>query len=357
MLDFESCWKAVAARDRAAEGMFLYGVQTVGVYCRPGCPSRRPRRENAVFFADAAEAEAAGFRPCKRCRPTEAAADARQRRAVEKACRLIAAAERTPTLAELAREVGIARHHFHRLFRRFTGTTPRDYARTVKRNRLAVRLDEGVPVTEAIYAAGYGSPSRVYESADALGMTPATRRRGGRGETIRFAVAGCALGKLLVAATDRGICAVELGDDAAALVGDLRRAFSAAEVVEDEAVLRERIGAILRFIDHPGALPDLPLDIRGTAFQAQVWRALQRIPAGETVSYAALAARLGRPKAARGVARACADNRIALLVPCHRVVGGDGALRGYRWGVERKRALIERERAAGGDETKRRDGT
>jgi AraC family transcriptional regulator of adaptative response/methylated-DNA-[protein]-cysteine methyltransferase len=347
MLDLESCWTAVANRDRGADGKFLYGVKTVGVYCRPGCPSRRPNRENAVFFADAAAAEKAGYRPCKRCRPAEPAPDARQRQAVEKACRIIRDSDTPPALAALAREVGFSPYHFHRLFRRIVGTTPRDYAQAQRLGRLAGRLDDGDAVSDAIYAAGFGSSARAYDAAPAgLGMTPGAWRKGGAGETIRFATARCALGWALIAATARGICATALGDDRAMHAAELRRRFPAATLVEDAAALRPWADAFVRFVDRPDShAPDLPLDIAGTAFQARVWRALRGIPAGETMSYAAIAEAIGQPTASRAVARACATNPIAVLVPCHRVIGRDGALTGYRWGIERKKKLLQHEAA------------
>ena len=347
MLDTESCWTAVVNRDRGADGKFLYGVKTVGVYCRPGCPSRRPNRENAVFFADAAAAEKAGYRPCKRCRPTDSAADAHHRRAVEKACRLIRSSDMPPTLAALAREVAISPHHFHRLFRRITGVTPRDWAQAQRLGKLGQRLDAGEDVSDAIYAAGFGASARAYDAAPAgLGMTPGARRKGGQGETIRFTTVRCVLGRALIAATTRGVCAAALGDDAATLKAELRGRFPAATLVEDGAALRQWADAFVRFIARPDAAPDLPLDIRGTAFQARVWRELRRIPPGTTVSYSAIADAIGQPTASRAVARACATNPVAVLVPCHRVIGSDGALTGYRWGVERKQKLLKREAAA-----------
>jgi AraC family transcriptional regulator of adaptative response/methylated-DNA-[protein]-cysteine methyltransferase len=345
MPDPESCWQAVAARDRSADGRFLYGVRTVGVYCRPGCPSRLPRRENTLFFADARAARAAGFRPCKRCRPDQPTADAHHRQAVETACRMIRAAERPPTLAGLACAVGMSPHHFHRLFRRLTGVTPRDYARAQRLRRFGAGLDGGAPVSDAVYAAGYGSSSRAYADSDRLGMSPATRRRGGTGETIRYAVAPSPLGTVLLAATARGVCAVELGEDADALAATLRAHFPAARIVADPA-LSPWLDALVGYLDAPGRLPDLPLDLRGTAFQAQVWRALRQIPPGDTLSYGAIAAGLGRPGAARAVGTACAGNRIAVLVPCHRAVRADGGPGGYRWGIARKKALLAGEAAA-----------
>ncbi len=347
MLNTEQCWSALVARDGAADGTFFYGVRTTGVYCRPNCTSRLPKRDNVAFFATTGEAEAAGFRPCKRCRPTEPSAIAHHLAAVEKACRIIRLSETTPSLADLADAVGVSRFHFHRVFKQITGATPRDYARTHRLGRFAETLAAGEPVADAIYAAGYGSSSRAYEAAPAgLGMTPGARRKGGQGESIRYATLETPLGWVLVAATERGICAVELGDEPKGLVSDLEARFPAAAVAADGGALRDWAEQIVRFITAPGQILDLPLDIQGTAFQARVWRALQRIPLGHTASYAELAAALGQPNAVRAVARACASNRLALVVPCHRAVGSDGELRGYRWGVERKRALLAREREA-----------
>ena len=306
MLDLEACWTAVKSRDATADGSFVYGVRTTGVYCRPGCTSRLPLRRNTVFFETTAAAEEAGLRACKRCRPTDVSAASRHVAAVEKACTLLRTSETMPSLGELADAACISRFHFHRVFKQITGVTPRDYARSHRLGRLGEKLDSGQPITASIYAAGFGSSSRAYEAAPAgLGMTPGTRRRGGSGETIRFVTVATPLGWALVAATGRGIC-----------------------------------------MTAPEQNLDLPLDIRGTAFQARVWRALQKIPLGKTASYTEIAARLGQPKAVRAVAQACAANKLALVVPCHRVIRSDGELGGYRWGLERKRALLARERAA-----------
>ncbi len=345
MLNPDQCWQAVIARDASPAPHFFFGVRTTGIYCRPGCASRLPRRENSLFFPSAAAAETAGFRPCKRCRPADPTADAHHVVAVEKACRIIETSDKAPALAELAAAVGISRVHFHRLFRQITGTTPRDFARTHRLARFAAELDGGEGVATATYAAGFGASSRAYEAAQTgLGMTPGTRRRKGRGETIRFATTTTTLGILLVAATARGICAVEFGDTPDALGADFRQRFAAANVAEDRGELLEWAERVAAYVDCPDHPPDLPLDIKGTAFQARVWRALQRIPAGETLSYARLAEHLGQPMAVRAVGSACARNPIGILVPCHRAVGSDGSLRGYRWGIERKRALLERER-------------
>ena len=347
MLDFEQCWTALERRDAAAADKFLYGVRTTGVYCRPGCTSRLPLRRNTVFFETIAEAEAAGLRPCKRCRPTEASAASRHLAAIEKACALLRTSETIPSLGELADAACISRFHFHRVFKQITGVTPRDYARSHRLGRLGEKLDAGQPITASIYASGFGSSSRAYEAAPAgLGMTPGRRRRGGSGETIRFVTVATALGWALVAATERGICMTALGDDRDSLAGSLRQRFPSAEVIAEDAGLKQWADRIVRFITAPEQNLDLPLDIRGTAFQARVWRALQKIPLGKTASYTEIAAALGQPKAVRAVAAACAANKLALLVPCHRIVRRDGDLAGYRWGIDRKRALLNAENAA-----------
>ena len=347
MLDFDQCWAALERRDVSAAGSFFYGVRTTGVYCRPGCTSRLPLRKNTMFFETQAEAEAAGLRPCKRCRPADGSAASRHLAAIEKACALLRKSDTMPTLSELADAAGISPFHFHRVFKQITGATPRDYARTHQLGRFAEKLDAGEPVTEAIYASGFGSSSRAYEAASAgLGMTPGIRRRGGDGQRIRFATVETPLGWALVAATERGICMTALADDRESLTAALRQRFPAAEVIADNAGLKDWADRIVQFITEPDRNLDLPLDIRGTAFQARVWRALQKIPLGKTASYTEIAAALGQPKAVRAVAQACAANKLALLVPCHRVIRSDGDLGGYRWGVERKRALLAKERAA-----------
>ncbi|HEV8679697.1 MAG TPA: bifunctional DNA-binding transcriptional regulator/O6-methylguanine-DNA methyltransferase Ada [Stellaceae bacterium] len=347
MLNPEQCWTALASRGAASDGAFVYAVRTTGVYCRPGCASRLPRRENVAFYADPAAAEAAGFRPCKRCRPNEASAGERHVTAIGRACALIRARDTLPSLAELADAAGISRFHFHRLFKQITGATPREWGKAHRLDRFAARLEAGEPVAEAVYAAGFGASSRAYEAApNGLGMTPGARRHGGRGETIRFTTVRTALGWALVAATKRGICMTALGDERGPLEAELRRRFPAALIWPADAELTGWAEQIVRFVTRPDGQPDLPLDIRGTAFQAQVWRALQKIPPGQTATYREIAAALGRPQAVRAVAQACAGNKLAMLVPCHRVVRSDGALAGYRWGIERKRALLAREREA-----------
>ncbi len=347
MLDLEECWRAVENRDASADGRFFYGVRTTGVYCRPGCASRRPLRTNTAFFETTKAAEAAGFRACKRCRPTDGSAASRHLAAIEKACALLRASETVPSLGELADAAAISRFHFHRVFKQITGVTPRDYARSHRLGRLGEKLDAGQPIAASIYASGFGSSSRAYEAAPAgLGMTPGARRRGGSGETIRFVTVETPLGWALVAATERGICMTALGDDRDRLGAALRQRFPAAVVIAEDARLKGWADRIVRFITAPDQNLDLPLDIQGTAFQARVWRALQKIPLGKTASYTEIAAALGQPKAVRAVAQACAANKLALLVPCHRVIRSDGELGGYRWGLDRKRALLARERAA-----------
>jgi AraC family transcriptional regulator of adaptative response/methylated-DNA-[protein]-cysteine methyltransferase len=347
MLDFDKCWAAVEGRDAAADGSFYYGVLTTGVYCRPGCPSRPPLRANTRFFETTAAAETAGLRACKRCRPADPSSASRHVAAIEKACALLRTSEATPSLAELADAAGISRFHFHRVFKQVTGATPRDYARTHRLGNFARKLEAGEDVAAAIYSSGFGSSSRAYEAAPAgLGMTPGARRRGGAGETIRFVTVATPLGWALVAATERGIVMTALGDDRERLAAMVRGRFPAARLVEQDTGLKDWAEQVVHFITAPSQTLDLPLDIRGTAFQARVWRALQKIPLGRTATYSEIALALGQPTAVRAVARACAANDLALAIPCHRVIGADGDLAGYRWGIERKRALLDREREA-----------
>jgi AraC family transcriptional regulator, regulatory protein of adaptative response / methylated-DNA-[protein]-cysteine methyltransferase len=346
--DDESRWQAVVRRDRTADGAFVYSVATTGVYCRPSCAARLAKRENVAFHMTCEDAEAAGFRACKRCRPNEAGLADRQAAAVSAICRRIeqavADSDDVPSLAALAAAAGLSRFHFHRAFREVTGVTPKDYA-AAHRARLAAReLDTAETVTAAIYGAGYGSNSRFYErSNERLGMTPSAYRDGGRGAEIRFAVGECSLGSILVAATDKGVCVIRFGDDANALVEALQDRFPKARLIGGDAAFEQLVAQVVGFVEAPARGLELPLDVRGTAFQEAVWRALREIPVGSTVSYADLAAKLGRPRAVRAVARACATNPVALAIPCHRVVRSTGALAGYAWGVERKRALLARE--------------
>jgi AraC family transcriptional regulator of adaptative response/methylated-DNA-[protein]-cysteine methyltransferase len=337
-------WAAVARRDPNANGYFFYAVTTTGVYCRPSCASRRPRREHIRFHATCEAAERAGFRPCKRCRPNEPALAERRAAAVARACRLIERAERMPRLATLARAAGMSQFHFHRVFRTITGVTPRAYAAAARAGRLRRELGRRSTVTEAIYGSGFNSNSRFYAAAPAvLGMTPTRFRAGGAGVRIHFALGTCFLGVVLVAATDKGVCAIMLGDNAAALTRDLEARFPHADFVGGDRSFRELVATVVALVETPARSVGLPLDVRGTAFQQRVWQALRDIPAGSTVSYADIARRIGAPKAVRGVARACAANPVAVVIPCHRVVRADGALAGYRWGIERKRALLDRE--------------
>jgi AraC family transcriptional regulator of adaptative response/methylated-DNA-[protein]-cysteine methyltransferase len=339
-------WAAVCARERAADGAFYYSVRSTGVYCRPSCPARTPRRANVAFHPSCLDAEAAGFRPCLRCRPTEPPLAERQAAAVAQACRLIEGAEEEPDLASLAEACGMSRFYFHRVFKAHTGITPKAYAAARRAERVKRELAQAGSVTEAVYEAGYNSSGRFYAaSPGVLGMTPTRYRAGGNGESIRFAVAACSLGALLVAATDKGICSILLGDDPDQLVRDLQDRFPKAELVGAEPGFERTVAQVVGFVEAPGIGLDLPLDVRGTAFQQRVWQALRQVPAGQTVSYAELAERLGVAAGARAVAGACAANPVAVAIPCHRVVRNDGSISGYRWGVERKQALLEREGA------------
>ena len=336
---------ALSARDAAFDGRFVYSVRSTGVYCRPSCPSRAARPENVAFHATCADAEAAGFRPCRRCRPDAASLDARRAEAVARACRLMDAAETAPALDALAGAAGMSPFHFHRVFKAATGVTPRAYGAARRAERVAKTLPAASSVTEALYEAGYGAASRFYAGAR-LGMTPATYRKGGAGETIRFAVAACSLGTVLVAATDRGVCAILLGDDPDALLRDLEDRFPNAALAGGDAGFEALVAEVVGLVEAPSRPIALPLDIGGTAFQQRVWEALRAIPAGTTASYAEVATRIGTPAAVRAVARACGANALAVAIPCHRVVRADGALSGYRWGIARKRALLAREGVA-----------
>lgn len=342
--DDDHFWQAVTVRDAAFDGRFVYAVRTTGVYCRPSCPSRPKRRDNVSFHAGPSAAEAAGFRACLRCRPNEMKPDAALDDILAAACQRIEAAEMEPRLAELSAAAGYSPYHFQRLFKERIGLTPKQYAKARRKVRLRDGLAGAASVTDAIYAAGYGASSRAYDDGDVLGMTPRSFRRGAKGERIVHAMAGSSLGPVLVAATARGICMIEFGDEST-LLQRLAARFPGAELASGDASFADLVTRVVALVDAPGATSaDLPLDVRGTAFQERVWQALTQIPAGQTVSYAGLAERIGRPGAARAVARACAGNGIAVAIPCHRVVRGNGEISGYRWGVERKRALLDRER-------------
>jgi AraC family transcriptional regulator, regulatory protein of adaptative response / methylated-DNA-[protein]-cysteine methyltransferase len=337
-------WAAIVRRAAGADGIFYYAVRTTGVYCRPSCGARRALRKNVRFFDSAAAAERAGFRACKRCHPDGAGLAQQHAGLVARACRLIDLAETMPDLAALASEVGMSRFHFHRVFTRHMGMTPKAYITAQRAQRVRDQLQRSGSVTGAIYEAGFGSNGRFYAaSAAALGMTPSAYRGGGDGVSIRFAVGECSLGSILVAATDKGICAILLGDDAAGLLRDLEDRFPKAQLIGGEPGFERLVAQVAGLVEAPARNLDLPLDLRGTAFQHRVWQALRKIRPGSTVSYSDIARRLGLPGSARAVAGAVAANPLAVAIPCHRVVRRDGSLSGYRWGVTRKRALLERE--------------
>jgi len=338
-------WARVKARDRTADGLFWYSVQTTGIYCRPSCPSRTANPKNVQFHASLADAQATGARPCKRCNPDGASIEEEMGKLVAKACRLIEAAEDGLSLEDLAAAVGRSPSHFHRQFKAITGLTPKDYADAHRAKRIRESLMKKTSVTEAIYDAGFNSSGRFYEkSTGMLGMTPTKYRAGGANEEIRFAVGQSALGAILVASSKKGIAAILLGDDPEKLLRELQDRFPKAELIGAEKDYEALVARVIGFIEAPDQNFGLPLDIRGTAFQQRVWRALQKIPAGKTVTYADIAKKIGSPKAVRAVAGACAANNIAVAIPCHRVVRTDGSLSGYAWGVERKRGLISLEK-------------
>jgi AraC family transcriptional regulator, regulatory protein of adaptative response / methylated-DNA-[protein]-cysteine methyltransferase len=337
-------YAAVIARDARADGKFFYSVKTTGVYCRPSCAARPARPENIDFHPNAAAAQRAGFRPCKRCKPDQPPLPERRAADVAALCRIIERSEELPSLAELANHAGWSAFHTHRIFKAVTGVTPKAYAAAQRAKRVRAELGKRGSVTEAIYAAGYNSNGRFYEESSALlGMKPIVYRAGGLSTEIRFAIGECSLGSILVAATARGVCAIFLGDDPEELVHELERRFPRAQVIGADAVFEELIAKVVGLVERPHVGIELPLDIRGTAFQQRVWQALREIPAGATASYSEVARGIGAPKAVRAVAQACAANALAVAIPCHRVVRTDGDLSGYRWGVERKRALLERE--------------
>ncbi|WP_293884143.1 bifunctional DNA-binding transcriptional regulator/O6-methylguanine-DNA methyltransferase Ada [Sphingomonas sp.] len=337
MIDAGAAWQAFSSRDRAFDGQFVGAVRTTGIYCKPSCAARHPLRQNVTFYTDGATARAAGFRACLRCKPDEVGRD---REAVAQALALIAGADQVPRLKALAAAVGYAPHHFHRLFKRDTGVTPAAYARGLRAQRAEASLAGAGSVTGAIYDAGYQSASRFYAAApDRLGMTPSAWKRGGAGVLIRYAIVDTVMGSMLLAATDRGICRLSFDEDE----HELRRRFPQAVIEEGGAAMAELIAGAIAAVADPAHLPDLPLDVAGTVFQQAVWRELARIPSGETLSYAALAAKAGNPKAVRAVGSACGANQVAVLIPCHRALRTDGSLGGYAYGLERKVELLKRE--------------
>lgn len=337
-------WVAMRNRDKTADGQFVYAVKTTGVYCRPSCASRQARAENIEIFADNHAAELAGFRPCQRCRPTELPQGRLNAEKISQACRLIEQAETPFKLSELAEKFNLSAFHFHRLFKALTGLTPKAYATAIRSARVRAQLAGPCSVTDAIFEAGFNANGRFYEQSNQLlGMTPTRYRQGGRDATLHFAVGESSLGAILMAKSALGICAILLGDSPALLVQQLQDMFPRAQLIGGDCEVEQWFAQVVGFVEAPKLGLDLPLDIRGTAFQQRVWQALQEIPVGETASYADIAVKLGSPNAVRAVAGACAANILAVAIPCHRVIRQDGALSGYRWGVERKKRLLEQE--------------
>ena len=337
-------WAAVSARDRHFDGEFVYAVRSTGIFCRPSCPSRMAKRENVVFYETTGDARAAGYRACLRCRPEGLSIELQRIEAVQAACRRLEASESGIALAELAYEAGLSPHHFHRSFKQVTGLTPKRYFDAVRARRLQAALPLAETVTEAIFDAGFNSSARFYDKGTAsLGMAPTVFRQGGTGQRIRYGVESCPLGMIIVAATPQGVCAIEFGDSADMLIKRLRARFPEAEFEPGDPDFRLWLGQVLSYIEQPQGVLDLPLDIQGTVFQRRVWQALREIPSGQTRSYSAVATAIGQPSATRAVAHACASNALAVAIPCHRVVRSNGALSGYRWGVERKAELLRRE--------------
>lgn len=337
-------WASVLARDVTADRKFYYSVKTTGVYCRPSCAARLARPENVQFHDTCEAAENAGFRACKRCKPTGSTSAQQNAIKVAKVCRLIERSEESLSVAKLAKYAEMSIFHLHRTFKTVTGLTPNDYASAHRANRMRTTLAKSQSVTDAIYDAGFNSNSRFYETSnEVLGMTPTSFRDGGANTDIYFAIGECSLGSILVARSERGVCAVLIGDDPILLAQDLQDQFSKANLIGDESGYDDLVAKVVGLIEKPGVGLDLPLDIRGTAFQQRVWKALQQIPVGSTASYIDIARQIGMPKAVRAVAQACGANLLAVAIPCHRVVRNDGSLSGYRWGVERKRTLLDRE--------------
>lgn len=344
----EAKWQAVLARDARFDGRFVFAVSSTGIYCRPSCPARRPKRENVAFFQLPEAAEQASFRACRRCKPRDSRDIDPQMKMTREVCRIIEANEDEPiTLSALSEKVGVSSFHLQRTFKSIMGISPKDYAEAYRVNKFKQEVRRGEAITNAMYDAGFGSSSRLYEGAAAhLGMTPATYGKGGRGMSINYAIAESPLGRLLVAATSKGVCSVMLGDDDASLKADLLNEFPAAEIRQDEKPLRLSLKTIIEHLKNKSPRVDLPLDIRATAFQRQVWEQLRSIPYGQTYSYSEVAKAIGQDKAVRAVARACATNPVALVIPCHRVIREDKSLGGYRWGLERKKKLLRAEKDA-----------
>lgn len=342
--DSDHRWPLVVGRDRASDGAFVYAVRTTGVYCRPSCSSRLPRPENVIFYPNGADAEAQGFRPCKRCKPNTDHPEQGRRAAMASICRFIERAEAEPSLKQLARRANMSEFHFHREFKKAVGLTPKQYAAAHRDKSLRKHLSSSRTVTEAIYSSGYSSSSRFYDKSNALlGMKASSYRAGGRETEVRFAVGETSLGHVLVAQTEIGVCAILLGNDPQELVHDLERQFPKSHLLGSDPTLDQRVATVVGMIEMTSSGSDLPLDIRGTAFQQKIWQALRQLPSGSTATYQQIADAVGMPRAVRAVARACAANRLAVAIPCHRVIRSDGGLSGYRWGVERKAALLTRE--------------
>ena len=338
-------WAAVAKRDAAFDGAFYYSVKTTGVYCRPSCASRLAKRENVRFHKTSAEAEAAGFRACKRCMPNQPSSEMRRAVKIAEACRLIEATDGNLRLSQLAHAAGLSPYHFHRIFKSLAGVTPKAYAIAHRHKRVRAYLAASATVTNAIYDAGFNSNGRFYAASNqVLGMSPSAFRNGGKDTALQFAVGDCSLGAILVAASTKGVAAIFLGDDPEVLLCDLQDHFPQAQLTGSDKQFETLVAHVIGCVEQPDKRWDLPLDIRGTAFQHQVWQALRDIPLGQTASYADIAKKIGRPAAVRAVASACGGNAHAVAIPCHRVVRSDGALSGYRWGIERKRALLQKER-------------
>ena len=339
-------WRAVIEGNRECDDQFVYAVKTTGVYCRPSCAARAAKPENVSFYATPADAENAGFRACLRCKPNQSTLHQQHAKTIAEVCRFIETSETAPSLNELAARAELSAHHFHRVFKAATGVTPRAYFVAARAKRMRQNVRNAVTVTQAIYDSGFASSSRFYDNShEVLGMTPTNYRAGGAHAEIVFALSECTLGWLLVAKSQTGICSIALGDEPKALICELEARFSNAARLEDDVEFAKFIAHVVEFVETPSSEFDLPLDIRGTAFQQRVWQELQRIPLGETATYTQIAQRIDAPKAVRAVAGACAANTLAVAIPCHRVVKSDGSLSGYRWGVERKRALLDREKS------------